>query len=169
MSIMQRETGIRQQITLYLFKKQIHKQTICGQILKKENIKILTMVYLIFFFIHGIDMCSRPILQKCLQQKPSQVYCQDIVRQNFSYTKNMGNIIISIWSTAENSPRVWAVLFPEQTIYGHRNLLVTIWEPHVTIFQEKLILESLLLHHSRALTFSTLGYKLLFPFCFLKV
>lgn len=47
------------------------------QVIKKENIKTLTMVYLIFFFIHWIDMCSRPILQKCLQQKPSKVYCQD--------------------------------------------------------------------------------------------
>lgn len=123
------------------------------------------MVYLIFFFIHWIDMCSRPILQKCLQQKPSKIYCQDTVRQNFNHTKNpMGNIIMSIWSTAENSPAVWAVLFPKQTIYGHRNLLVTIWELHVTIFQEKLILESLLLDHSCALTFFTLGYNYIFPF-----
>lgn len=60
-----------------------------GQV-KKENIKILTMVYLIFFFIHWIDMCSRPILQKCLQQKPSKVYCQDTARQNFNHTKKHG-------------------------------------------------------------------------------
>lgn len=76
----------------------------------------------------------------------------------------MGNIIMLIWSTAENSPKVWAVLFPKQTIYGHRNLLVTIWELYATIFQKKLILESLLLDHSRALTFSTFSYNYFFFF-----
>lgn len=74
-SVMHTETVLRQQVKLYLLKKQKYKQNVWINPKKKENIKTLTMIYFIFFFIHWIDMRSGPILQKCLQQKPSKVYC----------------------------------------------------------------------------------------------
>lgn len=66
------------------------------QILKKENIKIPTMIYFIFFFIHWIDMRPRPIFQECLQQKPSKVYCRDIVRYNLQLCKNRWHNIVHL-------------------------------------------------------------------------
>lgn len=146
-SVMHTEIGVRQQ--MYLFKKHINKQSM-EKVIKKKILK---------YWPWFISFSSSSIGLICVLGQYSRSACSRspprfTVNTQWGRTsitqKTMGNTIMSIWSTAENSPWVWAGLFPKQTIYGPWNLLVTIWELHVTIFQEKLILESLLLDHSCA-------------------
>lgn len=51
---------------------------VLGSFLSQQLVKrLLTMVHLVLFFIHGVDSSPGPELQQSLQQQSTQVHCKD--------------------------------------------------------------------------------------------